>query len=89
MYEERKSFTHMCKGAEVFYDRKDKPLESIFRKPLNEAPPRLQRMLLKVTKYDLVVRYVRVMSPENSRSFQTVLAEHLSVKLNHSVNPNS
>ena len=58
MYGERKSFTHMCKGAEVFYDRKDKPLESIFRKPLNEAPPRLQRMLLKLTKYDLVVRYV-------------------------------
>ena len=44
-------------------------------------------MLPKVTKYDLVVRYVRVMSPENSESFQTVLAEHLSVKLNHSVNP--
>ena len=35
-----------------------KPLESIFRKPLNEAPPRLQRMLLKLTKYDLVLRYV-------------------------------
>ena len=35
-----------------------KPLETIFRKPLNDAPPRLQRMLLKLTKYDLGVRYV-------------------------------
>ena len=32
--------------------------ESIFKKPLNDAPPRLQRMLLKLTKYDLDVRYV-------------------------------
>ena len=35
-----------------------KPLESIFRKPLNEALPRLQSMLLKLTKYDVVVGYV-------------------------------
>ena len=55
-------------GAQKFYtyvygrrgivEREHKPLESIFRKPLNEAPPRQQRMLLKVTKYDLVVRYI-------------------------------
>lgn len=55
-------------GAQKFYtyvygrrgivEREHKPLESISRKPLNEAPPRQQRMLLKVTKYDLVVRYV-------------------------------
>ena len=35
-----------------------KPLKAIFRKPLNECPPRLQRMLLKLTKYDLEVKYV-------------------------------
>ena len=35
-----------------------KPLEAIFRKPLNECPPRLQRMLLKLTKYDVEVKYV-------------------------------
>ena len=32
--------------------------ESIFKKALNDAPPRLQRMLLKLSKYDLDVRYV-------------------------------
>ena len=45
-------------GRRVIVETDHKPLESIFRKPLNEAPPRLQRMLLKLTKYDLVVRYV-------------------------------
>ena len=30
-----------------------KPLESIFQKPLYQSPLRLQRMLLKLQKYDL------------------------------------
>ena len=34
-----------------------KPLEYIFRKPLTAAPPRLQRMLLNLQKYDLDVIY--------------------------------
>ena len=42
----------------VIVERDHKPLESIFRKSLNDAPPRLQRMLLKLTKYDRDVRYV-------------------------------
>ena len=45
-------------GRRVIVETDHKPLESIFRKPLNDAPPRLQRMLLKLTKYDLDVRYV-------------------------------
>ena len=45
-------------GCRVIVETDHKPLESIFRKPLNDAPPRLQRMLLKLTKYDLDVRYV-------------------------------
>ena len=35
-----------------------KPLESIFTKPLCSVPPRLQRMLLRLQKYDLSVKYV-------------------------------
>ena len=35
-----------------------KPLETIFKRSLNSAPPRLQRMLLKLTKYYLYVRYI-------------------------------
>ena len=45
-------------GLRVFVEADHKPLESIFRKPLSETPPRLQRILLKLAKYDLVVRYV-------------------------------
>lgn len=33
------------------------PLEMIMRKPLNNAPKRLQRMLLQLQKYSLVVHY--------------------------------
>ena len=67
----------------VIVETDHKPLESTFRKPLNEAPPRLQRMLLNSLSMTLWC----VMSPENSRSIQTGLAEHLTVKLNRSVNP--
>ena len=35
-----------------------KPLESIYTKPLCSVPPRLQRMLLRLQKYDLSVKYV-------------------------------
>ena len=57
MYGERKRFTHVYERR-VIVEADRKPLESIFQKPLNEAPATLQRMLLKLTKYDLVVSYV-------------------------------
>ena len=36
-----------------------KPLESIVKKPLHKASPRLQRMLLKLQNYDLSIKYVK------------------------------
>ena len=45
-------------GGRIIVETHHKPLESIFNKPLNTAPPRLQRMLLKLAKYNLDVRYV-------------------------------
>ena len=66
----------MC-TRRIIVETDHKPLESIFRKPLNEAPPRLQRMLLNSLSMTLWC----VMFAENSRSFETALAEHLSVKL--------
>ena len=42
----------------MIVETEHKPLESIFRRPLNDAPPKLQRMLLKLTKYDLDERCV-------------------------------
>ena len=58
-------------GRKVIVETDHKPLESIFRKSLNDAPPRLQRMLLKLTKYDLDVRYVPG-KQESNRSSQIV-----------------
>ena len=34
-----------------------KPLESIYKKPLIAAPKRLQRMLLRLQKYDLEIQF--------------------------------
>ena len=42
---------------EVHIETDHKPLESIMKKPLNNAPTRLQRMLLKLQRYNLVVTY--------------------------------
>jgi len=48
-------YTH---GAEVEVNSDHKPLENNFKKPLFKVPPRLQRMRLRLQKYDIKVRYV-------------------------------
>ena len=35
-----------------------KPLEYIWKKPLSKTPPRLQRLMLRLQPYDLIIRYV-------------------------------
>ncbi|KAI8506223.1 hypothetical protein Bbelb_156500 [Branchiostoma belcheri] len=44
-------------GRSVTVESDHKPLEAITRKPLSSAPARLQRMLLRLQKYDLVVQH--------------------------------
>lgn len=44
-------------GRKVFVDTDHKPLESIMRKSLLSAPKRLQRMPLRLQKFDLEVSY--------------------------------
>lgn len=44
-------------GRHVKISTDHKPLEAIMRKPLSAAPARLQRMMLRLQKYDLTVRY--------------------------------
>ena len=44
-------------GKPVTIETDHKPLEYLFRKPLTAAPPRLQRMMLTLQKYDLHVVY--------------------------------
>lgn len=47
-------YGHEC----VTVESDHKPLESIFKKPLNETPVRLQRMLLRLQKYNLNIKYI-------------------------------
>ena len=45
-------------GRRTIVHSDHKPLESIMKKPLSTAPPRLQRMLLQLQKYDIKVKHV-------------------------------
>ena len=58
------SIVHACKkfhpyifGKEVTVYNDHKPLEQILKKPLLAAPMRLQRMILNLQWYDLIVKY--------------------------------
>ncbi|KAK3702003.1 hypothetical protein QZH41_007698 [Actinostola sp. cb2023] len=44
-------------GKQVEVETDHKPLEYLFKKTLTMAPPRLQRMMLQLQKYDLLVGY--------------------------------
>ena len=44
-------------GKVIQVESDHKPLESIFKKPLHQAPMRLQRMLLRLQRYSLKVNY--------------------------------
>lgn len=50
-------FHHYLYGRYFTVVTDHKPLEMIFKKPLRVAPPRLQRMMLKVQGYDFDVQY--------------------------------
>ncbi|KAK3103001.1 hypothetical protein FSP39_015684 [Pinctada imbricata] len=44
-------------GQDTHVETDHKPLESLFKKSLSSAPPRIQRMMIKVEPYRLDVRY--------------------------------
>ena len=44
-------------GKKVNVQTDHKPLEALFKKPLFQAPQRLQRMMLRLQRYDLQVEY--------------------------------
>lgn len=50
-------FNEYVYGKTVLVETDHKPLESLFKKPLSSAPPRLQRMMLKDQQHDIVVKY--------------------------------
>lgn len=63
-------FEQCVYGRPVKVESDHKPLESIFKKSLTSAPKRLQRMLLRLQKFDLDVSY--------KRGTEMVLADTLS-----------
>lgn len=52
-----KRFHQYIYGKNVLVESDHKPLETIFKKPLNMCPARIQRIKLSVQKYDLRVTY--------------------------------
>ena len=51
-------FHHYLYGRKFVYQSDHKPLEDIHLKYLSDAPPRLERLLLKLQPYDITTKYV-------------------------------
>ena len=51
-------FNHYGFGKKVVIETDHKPLESIWKKSMTSASPRLQRLLLRMSKYDVDLRYI-------------------------------
>ena len=52
-------FDQYVYGREVLVESDHQPLETILRKPLHEAPRRLQRMMMELQRYDLTVNSLK------------------------------
>lgn len=52
-----KKFHQYIYGKTLKVETDHKPLETIFKKPLNAAPPRLQRIMLDVMQYSQIIEY--------------------------------
>ena len=50
-------FNQYVYGKDVTVESDHRPLEFIMKKPLSAAPPRLQRMLLRLQKYTFTLKY--------------------------------
>ena len=66
---------YLARREKIYVETDHKPLESIFKKSLLAAPCRLQRMLLRLQKYNLAVSY--------KPGSQMLLADHLSRAAQH------
>ena len=52
-------FNHYVFGKQVLIETDHKPLESIWKKNIPSASPRLQRLLLKMAKYNVELEYIK------------------------------
>ena len=53
-----KKFHHFLSGLHFTLQTDQKPLESILARFLNEATPRLKRLLIKASAYNFSVEYI-------------------------------
>ena len=51
-------FHQFVYGNDIVVHSDHKPLEAIMTKPLSQAPPRIQRLLIRLQKYNLTVQFV-------------------------------
>lgn len=51
-------FHQFVYGNDIIVQSDHKPLEAIMRKPLSQTPPRIQRLLIRLQKYNLTVHFV-------------------------------
>ena len=54
----RECFNQFIYGKQVTVESDHKPLEAIITKPLSQASPRIQRLLIRLQKYQPMVKYV-------------------------------
>ena len=66
---------YLARREQISVETDHKPLESIFKKSLLSAPYRLQRMLLRLQRFNLTVKY--------KPGSQMLLADHLSRAAQH------
>ena len=52
-------FHQYMQGRKVVVESDHKPLETIFGKPLVSAPSRLQKMFMRLQRYDIEIQYKR------------------------------
>lgn len=52
-------FDQYTYGRKVFIQNDHKPLETILRKPFNQAPKRLQEIIMKLHRYDIEFNFVK------------------------------
>ena len=50
-------FHYYAYGRHVTVETDHKPLEAIFKKHLSSSPPRIARMMLRIQKYDVEIKY--------------------------------
>ena len=53
-----RKFHHFLYGCHFMLETDQKPLEAILSRSLNQATPRLQRILIRTLPYNFTVRYI-------------------------------